>query len=235
MQITKNVNGANLQIPKEFIQDCKIFSLDLGKLQTKVNRVFDKWLKKTNPDTKGPYTENTIAKWIRHEMKDQYSAHTIIKVLRNQHPNVIQVQVHKGKRLKKVQPFTPLALPNNVVSAIPVSKQPLSNPIVATESKMDDATKTQILEKIAEEDNRREETFGIFQNPKFDPRNYKAKDLWGLSHTQLETIIYDLAGINRNLVDELKRLDKKNSTLLKENTKLQDKVTKLEKSGTNTK
>jgi hypothetical protein len=87
-----------IQIPKDFIDDCKVFAIDFDKLQVKVDKLFDKWLKKTNPETRGPYTEKTIAKWIRIQMKEAGYGHTTIwQVLKESHPDVIQ-QGHKSFR-----------------------------------------------------------------------------------------------------------------------------------------
>lgn len=91
------------QIPKEFREDCKVFSIDFDKLQPKVDKVFDKWIGRENPKTKQPYTEKTVAKWIRFMMKEAgYAFKTIWQVLKENHPDVIQQQNHK--RFTKSKP-----------------------------------------------------------------------------------------------------------------------------------
>lgn len=105
---TLQKKNKTIQIPKEFVEDCKVFAIDFDKLQVKVDKLFEKWLKKTNPETRGPYTEKTIAKWIRVQMKEAgYHPNTAWRLLRDKHPDVIQ-QGHKTSTKSRTYGVTKL-------------------------------------------------------------------------------------------------------------------------------
>lgn len=88
------------QIPKEFKEDCKVLSIDFERLQPKIDRILDKWIDKENPKTKQPYTDKTVAKWIRFMMRQAgYSFNAITDAIKKNHSDLIQKGHKSSKKL----------------------------------------------------------------------------------------------------------------------------------------